>query len=77
MHLSGLDACQSKPCHKNATCKMDFKDNTFLCKCNKDFEGDGRISCSKIIEKEVVRTEKELDCKDLFALIIIFFLYLS
>lgn len=38
--------------------------NQFSCKCYQGFEGDGRISCSKIIEKEVIRTEKELDCKD-------------
>ena len=44
---------------------MDFNDNTFLCKCNKDFSGDG-ISCSQIIEKVEVRIEKELDCKHYF-----------
>ena len=44
---------------------MDFNDNTFLCKCDKGFSGDG-ISCLKIIEKVEVRIEKELDCKHYF-----------
>ena len=40
-----FDPCDSSPCHGFAQCLPNFDQNTFECKCNPGFIGDGIRRC--------------------------------
>ncbi|UJR28460.1 hypothetical protein I4U23_009700 [Adineta vaga] len=44
------DPCDSSPCHAYAQCIPNFEKNTYECKCNSGFLGDGLRRCDDINE---------------------------
>ena len=40
-----FDPCDSSPCHGFARCSPNIEQNTYECKCNSGFIGDGVRRC--------------------------------
>ncbi|CAF1294100.1 unnamed protein product, partial [Didymodactylos carnosus] len=50
------DPCDSTPCHGFAQCQPDYEKETYQCKCNPGFAGDGIRYCDDINECLITQT---------------------